>query len=128
MSSPFQTKQFLALQKKWNKKLEEDGLADIDTPDGNLKGSSHADFFRSRYNEISAQAKQEYYQAAGYFLYEYKFASELDRKIWELHADGVSIRDIVKILKKQEYKVYKRLVHEKLRAMVDLLFKKMKVT
>lgn len=127
MSSQFQTKEFKALQARWNKKLEDEGFQDIETPDGRLKGISHADFFKAHYNQIDAQAKQEYYRCAGYFLYEYKFKNQLERKIWELHVEGIGIREIVKVLKKQKFKVYKRLVHETLRPMVEKLLKKMKL-
>ena len=122
MSNPFQTKEFKALHDKWNKKLEKEGLKEIDNT-----GISHADYFRLNYNNIDASSKAEYYRNAGYFLYEHKFKTELERKIWELHAEGVSIRDIVNVLKKQRFKVYKRLIHETLRPMVEKLLKKMKV-
>lgn len=126
MSSPFKTKEFLTLQAKWNKKLEKSGFEDIETKDGLLKGISHADFFKAHYNQIDAQAKEEYYRNAGYFLYEHKFKTELERKIWELHVEGVGIREIVKILKKKNYNIYKRKCHELLRPLVDILMKKMK--
>jgi hypothetical protein len=119
MSSPFKTKEFLALKSKWDAKLEKDGFVDIETSDGKLKGISHADFFKAHYNQIDAQAKEEYYRQAGYFLYEHKFNTELERKIWELHVEGIGIREIVKVLKKRNYKVYKRKVHELLRPLVE---------
>lgn len=127
MSNPYQTKEFKALLGKWNKKLEKEGFEDIETTDGRLKGISHADFFKAHYNRTTDQAKEEYYRYAGYFLYEHKFSSELERKIWELHIEGVGIREIVILLKKRNYKVYKRKVHELLRPMVELLLEKMKL-
>jgi glutamine synthetase adenylyltransferase len=127
MTNPYQTKEFKELQAKWAKKLEKDGFEDIETLDGKLKGISHADFFKAHYNQIDAQAKEEYYRQAGYFLYEHKFKNELERKIWELHLEGVGIREIVKVLKKRRHKVYKRMVHEILRPLVEKLLKKIKL-
>lgn len=126
MSSPFKTKEFKALHAKWEKRLEKEGLPDLETADGQLKGISHASFFKAHYNQVDAEAKEEYYRQAGYFLYDHKFQTELERKIWELHCEGVSIRDIVVILKKKHYRVYKRLVHETLRPMVVTLLERIK--
>lgn len=120
MSSPFKTKEFLALKAKWEKKLEKEGLADLDNDEGQLKGITHAERFKATYNPSNAQAKHEYYRAAGFFLYEHKFETTLERKIWELHIEGIGIREIVKILKKQGLKsIYKSRVHSLLQPLVE---------
>ncbi len=118
-TSPFKTKEFAELKAEWDKKLEKSGFEDIETPKGDLK-DSHAAFFESHYNQTDAFAKEQYYRQAGFFLYEHKFKTELERRIWELHVEGIGIREIVKVLKKRDHKVYKRKVHELLRPLVEL--------
>jgi len=44
--------------------------------------------------------KLEYYDLATRFLNEYPFESERDRAIWAYHAEGISYRNIAKILRK----------------------------
>lgn len=119
MSSPFQSKSFKDLRAKWAAKLKKSGFEDLEDENGLLKHIGHADYFSINFNAISAQAKEEYYRKAGYFLYDHKFKTELERKIWELHADGVSIRDIVKILKTKGKKIYKSKVENLLRPLVE---------
>jgi hypothetical protein len=41
------------------------------------------------------QDTYEYYRSAGIFLHEYKFQNELDKRIWELHSEGLYTIDIV---------------------------------
>lgn len=66
--------------------------------------------------------KMEYFAAAGRFLYDYKWESLLDRTIWELHCQGLSIREIVKALKgtkvRSKWKVHQTIQRLKT-AMVD---------
>lgn len=47
------------------------------------------------------------------FLNDYKFETNRERIIWEYHTEGISVRDIVKLLKKARLKrVYRRIVWE----------------
>jgi O-methyltransferase involved in polyketide biosynthesis len=106
-------KDFLALQAEWDQKLADSGFEDAENRDGTLKvWASH--FFAVRYNPTLFQAKEDYYRAAGSFLHEFKFANKGERAIWELHSQGISIREIVKILKKRGTKTHRRKVHETL--------------
>ncbi len=45
------------------------------------------------------------------FLNDYKFESRVERIIWEYHANGISIRDIVKLLQKVRIKRHKEQVN-----------------
>lgn len=91
---------------KWETKLEKSGLENIEQPDGNLKlWSGH--FFRSRFNATVFDAKEEYYRIAGQFLHDYPFEDKLEKEIWKLHAEGISLRKIVLVLKKRNFKIYK---------------------
>lgn len=44
------------------------------------------------------QAVQDYYCMAQHFLNEHAFADEQEKVIWEYYSEGISIRNIVKIL------------------------------
>lgn len=121
--SQFKTKEFLALKKKWDKKLKSDGFEDIEQDDGNLKlWSSH--FFKARFNETLFGAKEEYYRLAGQFLHEHIFKEQKTKLIWQLHSEGISIRDIVKALKKRGFKAYKNAVHRVVQDLTEQMLKK----
>lgn len=117
------TKEFLKLQAEWDKKLKDSGFNDAEQRDGNLKTWSSL-FTRQTTADISMEAKQEYYRAAGHFLYSHQFTA-FERKIWELHVEGISIRDIVITLKScSNIDTYKRQVHETVQRLAKLMMKK----
>lgn len=51
-------------------------------------------------SRVSQDAKRDYYIMAEHFLNEHEFESRIERIIWEYHANGLSVRNIVKILNK----------------------------
>ncbi len=95
--------QFKKLQAKWYKKLKAEGFRDIEVvePTTRVYGS-----------QVTIEAKQYYYQIANRFLTEHIFENKRDKIIWEYHANGMSIRNIVKTLKKVRIKTYRRAVWE----------------
>lgn len=109
---------FNKLRKLWYKKLETskseeypNGFKDIEANDFRLKEPPNK-FTRDR-ALWSWEAKESYYHMARKFLNDYKFDSNRERIIWEYHTEGISIRDIVKLLKKSRLKsVYRRVVWE----------------
>lgn len=126
--SKFQTKEFKALEAKWYKKLKSKGFEDIEQDEDNLKVWIN-DYFPQRYDLSRFDAKQEYYRLAGQFTFEHPFESPLDRRMWELHAEGVSLRSIVTELNKNRtHKLNKDGVHAKIKAfraiMADKCFKR----
>lgn len=113
---------------KWYKKLKKSGFDDIERDEHRLKVNtldrigrntfSRVDYTSDQLSQerltakIVHDAKQEYYYKAEHFLNSHKFESEKERVIWEYHANGLSIRDIVKVLNKAKikadrYKVWK---------------------
>ena len=62
---------------------------------------------------VQRAAKEEYYRLAGQFLHSHSFPSALEREIWALHSDGMSIRHIVAKLKKKYWRsgLYRNKVH-----------------
>lgn len=81
---------------------------DIETDEDNLKLWSTRFFARHSHEQI--QAKQAYYQMAENFLNEYKFETKRDQIIWEYHSNGISVRDIVKVLRKVRIEIGRQTV------------------
>ena len=103
----WKNKQFQDLKAKWYKKLKKSGFEDAEQDEERLKSWSLEKNSKSRRPGASDSdvamlnsSKAEYYRQAGFFLHEYKFESRIDRYIWEKHANGVSHRNIAKILNK----------------------------
>ncbi len=89
----------------WYKKLADSGFVDIEADEETMKrrGTRTEEFARPR-SRRSWEAKQAYYRMATHFLNSYPFASKLDQIIWEYHVEGISIRNISKLLTKARYK------------------------
>ena len=83
----------------WYKKLEKEGFVDIETDENNLKSWSAK--FASKRSQDLWQAKEAYYYMATNFLNDYKFESSFEKIVWEYHTNAISIRDIVKLLRKK---------------------------
>lgn len=110
--------EFDKLQAEWDKKLAESGFEDAEQRDGNLKLWSSM-LFKVHHNPTLYQAKEEYYRLAGQFLHDHKFVDDTERAIWELHAEGTSMRDIVMTLKPKGHKVYKWKVQQIIRRLSE---------
>lgn len=89
-------------RKIWYEKLKDDGFEDIeDYGRDTLKRwatSITGDLLRVN-SKIVIEAKEEYYAMCRYLLSEYKFANNKEQIIWEYHTEGISARNIVKLLK-----------------------------
>jgi len=105
-NNPFKTQQFLELKKEWYEHLENVGFKDIeedysDSAKACLKRWDSYYFTAKSHGSSTAsselfQSKRDYYYYANQFLNEGEFESETVKKIWELHSNGISIRDISK--------------------------------
>ncbi len=123
MSDPFNTPEFKALKKKWDAKLVKSGLENIEQEDGNLKKWSNS-LYKNESNPVVIQAKEEYYRLAAQMLHDYPFKNGVERYIWEQHSEGLSIRDIVKKLKKSGAKTHKNKVHRVVQTLVKEMIAK----
>ncbi len=85
------------LQAQWDAKLKKSGFEDAETKSGQLKAWHKLDIMR-RFQHSDAATKMEYFVSAGRFLYDHKFESATDRAIWELHCQGMTLREILKVL------------------------------
>jgi hypothetical protein len=95
------------LQEIWNKKLKDSGFKDIESPSFQFHGHMFTPIIKnvltpardgkkqySRLTPASKTAREQYYRLAGHFLYEYEGFTPTTKKIWELHAQGETVRDI----------------------------------
>lgn len=91
----------------WNKKLKDSGFEDVETSKGQLKDWTSSRFTKqyngSNYTEKKAyyESVEEYYRQATWFLNEYVFTENVERFIWNLHSQGISMRNISVALKKK---------------------------
>jgi uncharacterized protein YdaT len=96
---------FKKLQAEWYKKLKDEGFKDIEdtNSENEFLKDWHSSYFQTRHTPLDFEANAEYYRRATALLNGYEFASELERSVWALHSDGVSLR---KIAAKLEIKVW----------------------
>ena len=124
MSRPKKQLSLKELQDKWYTKLKKDGFEDIESDEDNLKVWSSVLFARHSIEQI--QAKQAYYTMATNFLEDYKFKTRREEIIWTYHSEGISYRDISKLLKRVRVKLshtaVQNIVH-KLQAAMYLMYK-----
>lgn len=111
MHSDLCKEHFEKLKKAWYERLEASGFQDAEQDEEKLKSWSSMSF-RIRYNETLYAAKEDYYRLAGHFANDYPFASEFERKIWALHAEGRSVATILIELGKQGIRTYKTPIHK----------------
>jgi hypothetical protein len=90
------------LQAEWYKKLKESGFEDIEYRDGQLKAETK----RGKQFIEMRESSYDFYDIASSFLEKGEFDHELDRKIWELFCDGISIRNSAKTLHTYKFKVH----------------------
>lgn len=83
------------LQLEWYKKLKDSGFDDIEASETKLRDWSYR-FVRRTINTNDDLA--EYYRLAEFFVQDYKFETELERVIWEYHANGLNYPEILKIM------------------------------
>lgn len=91
---------FIKLQKEWYKKLADSGFKDIEEFD-EVRGSAAISFLKRSCKDLAKKYNDTtffYYQLCRDFLSHGFFLSKIDHKIWQLHSEGVSIREILKEL------------------------------
>lgn len=90
------TLKFQALQAKWYAKLKKGGFEDIEAPGRDLLKKWDSFHFREKYSPISFANKERYFQLANQLVHELPFLNKVDKKIWQLHADGATWGEIAK--------------------------------
>lgn len=97
--------EFNELKEFWYQKLKDSGFNDIEYNDTLLINGPSGNLYRNKqFKNGTWQAKATYYSMAESFLNEYAFSTELDKVIWEYHANGISVREISETLEKANIK------------------------
>lgn len=109
-----------ALTKKWYNKLKKLGFEDIENKDGSLKAEVHPRTVS--YALKVKDSREAYFAGAQEFLTSHPFGSEQERKIWELHCEGLGARNISYKLEISIYRAEKTLM--KFKKMAGILRKK----
>lgn len=129
MPSPIKGKKFDDLKAKWDQKLLDSGFKDIEDSKENLKSHSflgrNVDDYYAK--ETYFQSKEEYFRLAGFFYHEHVFESPLDKKLWGYHMEGMSVREISKIMKTKRISLKKSGVFKRIKKLVDLMLERNKV-
>jgi hypothetical protein len=84
------------VQSVWYKKLKDSGFNDIEQDNQSINRSISKAFLKK--DPVIREVVQEYYCMAYHFLNEYEFDTELDKVMWEYHTNGLSARNIAKLL------------------------------
>lgn len=105
MQSPQKPQSLKKLQAEWYKKLKNEGFVDIEQDEDTLKTWASSDFTeKTRQASTLYSQRAEYYYMANHFLNKYAFEDDKERIVWEYHSNGISIRNIAKILTKNGLK------------------------
>lgn len=102
--------EFKKLQAKWYKK------AGYKTEFNEFGYNAHNEDGRHYYNQYGHQefaTKQRYYELAGQFIYGYSFKDNTDKRVWTLHSEGITIRQIAETLKLSKSLVHRTIKHLK---------------
>lgn len=118
--------EFEKLKKKWYSKLKESGFEDIEQDEDRLKVWS-SDFRLDKSTKL-AESKEAYYYMAGNFLNDYKFENQVDKIIWEKHAEAMSVRDIAVLLKETGVKKISYFTVWQVVNRLEVIMKKMYIT
>lgn len=89
----FRTAEFKQLKDHWYEKLKESGFKDIEENEDRLI-QWHAGYFYSRHSPLRFRSRETYYQIGSRFLQTHIFETDHQKRIWELHISGLSIRQI----------------------------------
>ena len=99
MTNPFKTQKFKAEFQEWNKILEESGHKEIE--DFKTNGYPLKCWHSYKWvndSKLKQSITKTYYEIASDILRSFTFKNELQKKIWELHTSGLSVRKIAFIL------------------------------
>ena len=93
------------LERLWYNKLKESGFDDIEDSRGERPLKSwHSTLFQN-YGSEQFRAKQLYFECARALIHTHKISTQIEKRIWALHSEGVSIREIMLRVKKSFWMV-----------------------
>lgn len=113
MANPFASNGFKKRQAEWYLKLKRQGFDDIEGLDGELiDQKSVADDLRRRVHFKSDlfEINESYWSWAADALYHATFKSARDKRIWAMHAEGLSCADIAGKIRLERSWISRKLV------------------
>lgn len=103
--SLLKSKKHKELERLWYAKLKAEGFEDCENTELPERPLKQWDTSRAIAKDpIRREAATEYYASAAELLHIYQFERAIYRKIWELHSQGLSRREIEKELEKSRFK------------------------
>lgn len=116
----WETEEFKKLDKKWKQKLEAAGFDDIEVGDHFLKRPI------LRISELYCPHSENYYSLARSFLLTFQFTNQIDKKIWELHSKGLSLREIeAELASKKLCRLYKTGAKSYKKSQINVIIKRL---
>lgn len=101
-------KKLQQLQAKWYRKLERSGFKDVEAPDAfgdmRLKQLDSNQLRHGYKSSVQMVNVQRYYELARQFHYQHNFENGREKRLWELHAEGLSAYHISEKLKSDGYR------------------------
>lgn len=95
---------FKKLKAEWYRKLEKSGFEDAENRLG-LKKYHSFGWLVMPERDVKRELATEYFRRAAQFAHSHKFDSETEKRIWQLHSEGTTFRDIIKLLRKEHIRV-----------------------
>lgn len=90
----YKSKEFRELKKEWYQKAKDSGFTDAEKSDRWFSDGRNHRWFALEYTTEEFLNKEAYFRRASHMLYEFTFESEVQKEIWALHADGLTMREI----------------------------------
>lgn len=95
------------LMAEWEEKLAKSGFKDAECVDDKEKLNRWDSFyFGARYNELTYNAKDAYFNWAYNVLQTYDFKTIQDKAMWYLHSEGYSLSEIAGAIGSKKNRVY----------------------
>jgi hypothetical protein len=107
----YQSKEFKELEKKWEEKLEHEGLPDIEKTLGQNRAlKQHSSNVYRQMEETRREAKELYFRQLGMAIHQARFDTEIDRIVMNLKAEGATIVEICRFLRSAGSPRYRRTI------------------
>lgn len=94
------------LQREWDEKLKKSGFQEIENRENGLLKVWHSYHFQKQ-DQGRIESQSLYYEKAWEFFHRHPFKDLLELRIWELHCEGLSLRQIAKELRLKTCRAYK---------------------
>lgn len=88
----YESKEFEDLNRVWNARLKAEGLGELEDSFGRMKPNHRAADDNKRVTGIDAAQRARYFELANRWLNLKVWKSRADKRLWELHCEGVSLR------------------------------------